>query len=648
MMEVSMTRVISVELSRIIDNPWQTRRGVDPAYIEELAADIQRNGLMQPPAGRIVLDGKVVEPDLYGGPAAALFDEPAAVVQLAIGHNRKAAFQRLSQENGKWQEMPVQIGAYDDQAMARMAWSENAQRKDLSALEEAQALQRAIDDFKWTQDQVGEQFGLNRATVANKLRLLQLPEEILEKLHAGEISERQALALLPLYQLPEPTQKVLAKLPPSGWTPNPERLVAMAADGSSSELLRQKVEEAIKAGTKALSEARFPLDEAFLDGKVRSPRCPDCQLLVKRNGSSRCGDEDCFALKQRLWREKVMAAAVASTGLPEIPGKTARWSLEDFGHDDREHGAHILAEGCPKKRLGVYWTDSAHLENYLEVESAPGVIVACNKGERGRCTCLEAREKALPAAQAEKEAKQQLRSTIVDPAVAALAEALQGMTEGAWRVVVDKYVWGVSVEGGTWETICRKLAGNLIDSKMPYGGEKDLDRTRTVIASFLDQAGIQPATVLPGADNPGDELRRRLGRIGRWVAGLEEEIPIIRAVEGNLQNLVQLEEEFGNLLAELDDGADLRTELERLTITLEDVLIELLNRPPRRVDFEEHRRGLLYTPSGDINFNPDRAETATLRYVAAIVRHKDQQKTRLEALERELRRREKEGAEATT
>ncbi|MFO7537594.1 MAG: ParB/RepB/Spo0J family partition protein [Chloroflexota bacterium] len=199
-----------IPLSIIRDNPWQTRLAIDPDHVAELAADIKRNGLLQPAVGRVVFDTaaefrilstddvkKLNETDMLGS-------QRGIYVQLALGHNRRAAFGVLAaDEPDKYGRLPIQIGYYTDEQMAKMAWSENEQRLDLSPLEEAQAIQKAMTDFGWSQAAAGENFGLGRATVANKLRLLKLPSEVREQLHSGQISARQASAMLPLYSLPE-------------------------------------------------------------------------------------------------------------------------------------------------------------------------------------------------------------------------------------------------------------------------------------------------------------------------------------------------------------------------------------------------------------------------------------------------------------
>ncbi len=198
-------QMIHVPLSRIDPNPWQTRRGFDDDYVNELAADIEGRkasrpatlGLLQTPAGRLVdADGERVTPQSDNWVAQRI-QEDGYRVQLVYGHNRFEAFKRLAGTDADYGLMPLSIVAFGDEEMATSAWAENAQRKDLSPVEEAWAIQRMMDSFDWTQEQVGQQLGMGRSTVANKTRLLKLPEDVQGAIHDGRISERQGIAFLP-------------------------------------------------------------------------------------------------------------------------------------------------------------------------------------------------------------------------------------------------------------------------------------------------------------------------------------------------------------------------------------------------------------------------------------------------------------------
>ncbi|MBN1485618.1 MAG: ParB/RepB/Spo0J family partition protein [Chloroflexia bacterium] len=202
-------RMIYVSLDRIRDNPWQMRLQIDQEYVVSLAADIQARGLLQMPAGRVVDENDQPLPPYNLDFSEGLPDK--LYLQLAFGHNRVAAFRHLSQKDGDtWSSIPIQIQDLSDEQIALAAWAENARRKDLSPIEEAMAIQQWMEDFGWSQREIADKIGLARSTIANKLRLLELPEEIQDQVKGGEIPERSAIALKGYYDLPEPIKASVA------------------------------------------------------------------------------------------------------------------------------------------------------------------------------------------------------------------------------------------------------------------------------------------------------------------------------------------------------------------------------------------------------------------------------------------------------
>jgi len=192
-----------VPLERIVDNPFQTRS--DYGDVAELAESLlklkasrpETSGLLQTPLARITHDGQGLDPSVYGGALACLDDEEMAVVELAAGHRRLRAFAQLAAAGHiEYGALPVDICLLDDEEMADVAWEENAKRKDLSPIEEAEAMQRAMTRFGWMQAEVGQRWGLSQSAVANKLRLLGLPGDAQAAIRAGQLSERHGRALL--------------------------------------------------------------------------------------------------------------------------------------------------------------------------------------------------------------------------------------------------------------------------------------------------------------------------------------------------------------------------------------------------------------------------------------------------------------------
>jgi ParB/RepB/Spo0J family partition protein len=267
-----------VALDQIRANPWQTRMVEPPEdYIEELAADIRANGLLQMPVGRRSGEG----------------------VELAFGHNRLAAF-RLNQVGYLGPAtMPVEVRELSDQQMAALAWSENEKRRDLSPLERAQAVRKRMDSFGWTQDDAAAELGISRPAVGNLLRLLKLPDGVQAGLQDGAISERSALALLSLFDLPERVRKAAE----AGYLNElkPATIVEMAMDGASSTWIREQIGKIAVSYGRSLKTAPWTLEYTFVGVGLRHPNCKDCALRFR---SEYCADPTCYEAKVKLWGDE--------------------------------------------------------------------------------------------------------------------------------------------------------------------------------------------------------------------------------------------------------------------------------------------------------------------------------------------------------
>ena len=162
--------VSNVPLDQIVPNPWQPRASFDPEAMEELTDSIRTLGIIQPLTLRKT------------GPAS---------YQIISGERRYRAAIAAG-----LQTVPAYIRQADDAAMLEMAIVENIQREDLDAIETALSFQRLIDECNLTQEAMALRVGKKRATVANYLRLLKLPEEIQKALKIGKITAGHAKALL--------------------------------------------------------------------------------------------------------------------------------------------------------------------------------------------------------------------------------------------------------------------------------------------------------------------------------------------------------------------------------------------------------------------------------------------------------------------
>ena len=171
----------NIPLELIDQNPMQPRKVFNGEALEQLAASIKENGLISPIVVRKVGNR----------------------YQLIAGERRLMAFLLLDEPT-----IPAIIEQADDDRSAVLAMVENIQRCDLSFFEEAQAIKTLIKTQSLTQQQAADKLSMSQSAVANKLRLLKLPEKIRQKIGESNLTERHARALLPLC-LDERLEKVV-------------------------------------------------------------------------------------------------------------------------------------------------------------------------------------------------------------------------------------------------------------------------------------------------------------------------------------------------------------------------------------------------------------------------------------------------------
>ena len=163
--------VVSLFIDDIIPNRFQPRLTFDEKALNELADSIKQHGIIQPLVVRKINDK----------------------YEIIAGERRYKAAQMAG-----LQKVPAIVMNLDDNASAEVAIVENIQRKDLSALEEAESYKKLLDRGYLTQEQLAARMGKNQSTISNKLRLLGLSSEVKEALLNGRISERHARSLLNL------------------------------------------------------------------------------------------------------------------------------------------------------------------------------------------------------------------------------------------------------------------------------------------------------------------------------------------------------------------------------------------------------------------------------------------------------------------
>jgi len=210
----------SLRLSQLHAGRYQPRTRMDEGSLYELAESIKSQGVMQPVLVRPVAP--------RGGGAAGDYE--------IIAGERRVRAARLAGLD----EVPVLVKNVPDEAAAVMALIENIQREDLNPLEEAQGLQRLVNEFKLTHEQAAAAVGRSRSAASNLLRLLNLAAPVQQMLMAGDLDMGHARALLSLdnaQQILSANEVVARKLS----VRDAEKLVARAQNnGRQSPLLRVK------------------------------------------------------------------------------------------------------------------------------------------------------------------------------------------------------------------------------------------------------------------------------------------------------------------------------------------------------------------------------------------------------------------------
>ena len=160
-----------LECRALSPNPFQPRKSISDENLDSLTASVREHGIIQP----------------------ILVRQKGKGYQIVAGERRWRAAMAANLT-----EVPVRILKITDAQAMELALVENLQREDLSAIEVAQGIQELIAKLSLTHEEVAAKIGISRAAVTNKLRLLQLPEEVLEMLDGEAITEGHARALLSL------------------------------------------------------------------------------------------------------------------------------------------------------------------------------------------------------------------------------------------------------------------------------------------------------------------------------------------------------------------------------------------------------------------------------------------------------------------
>lgn len=182
-----------IDMMRVVPNPYQPRKVFDEAELEQLAQSLHVHGLLQPITVRQVGDQ----------------------YQIIAGERRFRAAMRMG-----WSEIPAEVRHdVDDQQMAELALTENIQRKDLNAIEKATSFANYLQTYPGTtHEELANRLHINRSTVTNLLRLLDLPKQLQDAVCQEQLTPGHVRALLPLKEHEWEQVEIAAKIQAEGWS----------------------------------------------------------------------------------------------------------------------------------------------------------------------------------------------------------------------------------------------------------------------------------------------------------------------------------------------------------------------------------------------------------------------------------------------
>ena len=478
-----------IPLTRIKDNPFQTRLEYDQAEVEQLGRSIQAQGLLQAPVGRPMADG---------------------TVELAFGHRRLRAFRWLAEDDPAWRTMPVILKGMSDEAMALAVWSENRDRQDITAIEEARALQRYLQTFGWTQRQLADRLKLDPSTISNRLRLLRLPEPIQSQIAQRQLSERQAVALLPLLEVPN-----LAEWDQGQWEPvvgsREPRKITPATFPAEAHLfdsgrIRAIVTNLIEKNTMAIG---LWGETPIVSPEVVQPLCAGCPFNLK----DRCAKPACAGRKRAdegIQQAQIVAAAHG------LRVETADLEYDRVDRLTYSTTLPAIVEEAQRRKCGqlVVVPNAGRYITGLVDKSYPACSVVCHHKETRFCACLSAITKSNDpnrSIRAKEQAEQdRIAQEIVPAAVPTLARALATRDVATWRTIgnllTNNRISRVLANASTIDQVCEAIAHELLRHETRYSSTVDgaNKAIALLLGRFPSAALAAPEPAPPPEPNPYD------------------------------------------------------------------------------------------------------------------------------------------------
>lgn len=254
-----LSTISKIKVENIEANRYQPRYVFDDAKIDELAATIAVHGIIQPIVVREIEDCKY---------------------EIIAGERRFRAAIKLG-----WDEVPVIINNLDDGDTATIALIENLQREELSSIEEAVAFAKLLQIHDITQEELAIQVGVSQSTVANKLRLLKLPEEVQEAILVKSISERHARSMIALKDRDLQIQVLELVISRGLNVKQTEQLVQKTLDksrGKEKKIMRKIVSKDVRIAMNTLRQSISMINNHGIDLETEEEELEDFyQVTIK-------------------------------------------------------------------------------------------------------------------------------------------------------------------------------------------------------------------------------------------------------------------------------------------------------------------------------------------------------------------------------
>lgn len=390
-----MPELVLLRITDIEPNPVNPRKSFDQAALEELAASIREVGVLQP---------------VVVVPAGERY-------RLVAGERRWRAAQLAGRE-----EIPAIVREdLSREQEAQITLIENLQRRDLNPIEEARGLQALTRDHGWTQEALAEKLGVTQGHISNRIRLLELPEEVQDSISRGILSAAHGRALLTIKAVPAFLKEMAAEAVEEGWSSREleERINSKIRYGKAKVLFKDTTItwENPVFDTSECEGCRYVvrITDRWADDDKKKPYCLNPKCWEKKQ-------KEAQDLKRKQEKEKLKAKGKTLLKLDKLPSDSyVRFSSHEMSQIDR-----AKCEGC---------------ENRTAAEGYGGELVEiclnpeCVKKQKAAAARAKAQETEAKAKEQVERLKQSQQT--VDLGDLGAVSELVGVARGFWQEMIN-------------------------------------------------------------------------------------------------------------------------------------------------------------------------------------------------------------------